>query len=190
MDAKKEIIDKYFVPNANMSGFEIQVFLGRPRSKGYVTLRSNDPHDPPVYDHNMFADPNDLEALTAAAMYAHSITETSYVRRTGAKPFPNTLPGCTQYKINTYEYFKCYFKTLAKDGYHVAGSCKMGHPGDVSAVVDPQLRVLGIKGLRVCDTSIMPTIVNANLMAGAVMIGEKCSDMIITNDENAFSKIK
>jgi choline dehydrogenase-like flavoprotein len=63
--------------------------------------------------------------------------------------------------------------------YHPAGTCKMGPPGDVTAVVDDRLRVHGIEGLRVADASIMPSIVGGNTNAPAMMIGERCADFIL-----------
>ena len=62
--------------------------------------------------------------------------------------------------------------------YHLMGTCKMGPATDPSAVVDPELRVHGLSGLRVIDASIMPTMLSANLNAGAIMIGEKGADLV------------
>jgi choline dehydrogenase len=66
--------------------------------------------------------------------------------------------------------------------YHVMGTCRMGPDSDVTAVVDNNLKVKGIDGLRVIDASIMPTMLSANLNAGAMMIGEKGADLVLGND--------
>ena len=76
------------------------------------------------------------------------------------------------------EYLAAYLKKSALTVYHPVGTCKMGSASDPTAVVDPTLKVKGIKGLRVADASIMPNIVSANTNAPAIMIGEKAADLI------------
>ena len=71
---------------------------------------------------------------------------------------------------------RAYIRASASTVFHPVGTCKMG--GDPLAVVDPQLRVYGVEGLRVADASIMPTIVNGNTNAPAIMIGEKLAEML------------
>jgi choline dehydrogenase len=85
------------------------------------------------------------------------------------------LPGPT---VQTDEQMKVYINKYIQTIYHPVGTCKMG--SDDMAVVDNELRVHGIDGLRVADASIMPTITNANTNAPSIMIGEKCADMIRT----------
>ena len=82
------------------------------------------------------------------------------------------------YFLETEEYLICTIKALAQTLYHPVGTCKMGPSNDKEAVVDSRLKVYGIKGLRVIDASIMPTIVSGNTNAPAIMIGEKGSDLI------------
>ena len=82
------------------------------------------------------------------------------------------------YFLETEEYLICTIKALALTSYHPVGTCKMGPSNDKEAVVDSRLKVYGIKGLRVIDASIMPTIVSGNTNAPAIMIGENGSDLI------------
>ena len=86
--------------------------------------------------------------------------------------------GCEKYKPYSDPYLECMTRSYTQTIYHPVGTAKMGPKGDPMAVVDPQLRVYGVKGLRVIDGSIMPTIVSGNTNAPIIMIGEKGADMI------------
>ncbi|KAE9539663.1 hypothetical protein AGLY_004915 [Aphis glycines] len=88
------------------------------------------------------------------------------------------LPNCADYVWDTRDYWICAIQNLAAPFYHVVGSCRMGPEDDPFTVVDPKLRVKGIIGLRLIDSSIMPKIVSVNTNAAAIMIGEKGSDII------------
>nr|XP_042908412.1 oxygen-dependent choline dehydrogenase-like [Parasteatoda tepidariorum] len=110
------------------------------------------------------------------------VTKTDTFRRIGAKMFEIKFPGCEQYEANSTYYSTDYLRCLALHytfAYdHPVGTCKMGNPTDITTVVDPQLKVKGIKNLRVADGSIMPLIVSGNTNAPIIMIGEKASDLI------------
>ena len=82
------------------------------------------------------------------------------------------------YPIYSRPYMKCMAQTLTSTIYHPVGTCKMGPIEDPTTVVDPQLRVKGVKRLRVADGSVMPTITSGNTNAPIIMIGEKAADMI------------
>ena len=84
------------------------------------------------------------------------------------------MPGA---KVQSDEEIRDYIRRWAKTDYHPVGSCKMGH--DEMAVVDPQLRVRGMEGLRVIDASIMPTLISGNTQAPSIMIGEKGAAMML-----------
>jgi choline dehydrogenase-like flavoprotein len=87
---------------------------------------------------------------------------------------PETRPGP---EAQSDEQIRTYIRNFSATAFHPVGTCKMGR--DPLAVVDPQLRVHGIEGLRVADASIMPTLIGGNTNAPAIMIGEKCSDMVL-----------
>lgn len=89
-----------------------------------------------------------------------------------------TWAGCEQYRPYSDEYLECLTRSYSATIYHPVGTAKMGPPDDPMAVVDPQLRVYGVYGLRVIDGSIMPKIVSGNTNAPIIMIGEKGADLI------------
>jgi len=80
--------------------------------------------------------------------------------------------------VNTEDEMLAYYRENATTTFHLMGTCRMGPDSDPTAVVDDQLRVRGIEGLRVADASIMPTMPSANTNASTIMIGEKCADFI------------
>ncbi|KAF2888754.1 hypothetical protein ILUMI_17419, partial [Ignelater luminosus] len=88
------------------------------------------------------------------------------------------LSACKQFTVGSDEHYGCLIRNLAITSGHHVGTCKMGPRNDSDAVVDPQLRVYGIKRLRIVDGSIMPNIITGHTNAPIIMIGEKASDMI------------
>lgn len=87
-------------------------------------------------------------------------------------------PGCESFNVSTDEYFGCLARNFPQTLWHYTGTCKMGPKSDRMAVVDPQLRVYGVRGLRVIDASIMPRITSGNTNAPVTMIAEKGADLI------------
>ena len=96
----------------------------------------------------------------------------------GVKPSGRTVPGCEMYPLYTRDYMRCMAQHLTATISHPVGTCKMGPRGDPTAVVDPELRVRGVRRLRVADGSIMPDITSGNTNAPIIMIGEKAADLI------------
>jgi choline dehydrogenase len=143
--------------------------VARPQSRGEVTLRSLDPSAPPVIRMNYLQSDADLRVQHAAIRLCRDLAKTSAMSKlvTG-----EALPGAAKSETELTAYIRSHASTI----WHPVGTCKMGL--DRQAVVDPQLRVHGIAGLRVADASIMPTIVSANPNAAIIMIGEKAADLI------------
>ena len=142
----------------------------RPRSRGTVRLQSADPATAPLIDPNYLADPLDREMSIRGLKLTQQILSqpalASYI-------LAERLPGPNVRTDAEYFDFICQH---SKTSHHCAGTCRMG-PDD-AAVVDTQLRLNGIDGLRVVDNSIMPTVISSNTNAAAIMIGEKAADMI------------
>ncbi|XP_074594645.1 L-sorbose 1-dehydrogenase-like [Brevipalpus obovatus] len=176
---KSIVTKRYFLPQSYRDGFSILFANYRPLSRGYVRLASKKVEDEPIINHNYYSDERDLKVMVEAAKLGARIAE-SRVAREGldTRPFPNTLPQCEKYPLDSDGFFRCLAQTLTASGGHPVGSCKMGAIDDLTAVVDPQLRVRGIQNLRVIDASIMPEITSGSTNAPTIMIGEKGSDLI------------
>ncbi|MCU1418844.1 MAG: putative dehydrogenase [Mycetocola sp.] len=152
-------------------GMTINTCHLRPRSRGSVTLRSADPTVAPAIDPAFLQDPYDWKVSLEGFRWGREMLATKayapYVKK-------EHMPGR---EVKTDKEIRDYVKQWAKTDYHPVGSCKMGD--DELAVVDQQLRVRGIAGLRVIDASIMPTLISGNTQATSIMIGEKGAHHIL-----------
>jgi len=163
----QDILDKYFGPYFGQPTLNLFSCLNHVESRGKLTLRSRDPYDPPLIDPAYLTHPNDIARLIEAFKFTMKLGETEAFQRIGATVYEFPLPGCEQYFDDNNsqsdqpdDYIECKIRHLSASEMHPAGTCKMGSANDVTAVVDTRLRVLGnIKGLRVADDSIMPSIV-------------------------------
>jgi choline dehydrogenase-like flavoprotein len=141
-----------------------------PRSRGTIRLASSDPAAAPLIDPNYWSDPHDRMMSIEALKVARDI-----MRQDALKPFvlAERLPGPD---VQTDEELFDYGCANAKTDHHPVGTCKMG-TGPM-AVVDLELKVRGLEGLRVCDSSIMPRIPSCNTNAPTILMGEKGADII------------
>ncbi|XP_054004393.1 glucose dehydrogenase [FAD, quinone]-like isoform X2 [Hylaeus anthracinus] len=158
--------------------YSVTALLLRPRSAGYVKLRSTDPQEHPILVSNYFKDTHDLDVLIDGAKIAHKISETPTMKKLNARLHPNPHSDCDKFEVMSDDHLKCLARHFTRTIYHVSGTCKMGPANDSMAVVDHRLRVHGINGLRVIDTSIMPNVVSGNTVAPTIMISEKGADMV------------
>jgi len=146
------------------------VTVSRPHSRGSITLRSADPQQAPVIRAGYFTDARDMDAAVEGVRLARAIAHSrAYDRLRGAAADPLDTD-------TTPEQVRAFVRRVASTIYHPGGTCRMGRGAD--AVVDPQLRVRGLDGLRVADASIMPTVVNAQTHAACVMIGERAAQLL------------
>jgi choline dehydrogenase len=151
-------------------GFTFGPTLLHPQSRGRITLRSKRPSDPPLIQANYLAEEADRRVLMEGVKLSRELAHTkAFDSFRGEEAFPGPH---TRSAEAMAEYVRNNVQTL----YHPVGTCKMGK--DALAVVDEELRVYGIEGLRVADASIMPTIVGGNTNAPTIMIAEKVAALI------------
>jgi choline dehydrogenase len=143
----------------------------RPESKGHIHIASSDPRRPPAINFNFLSSPIDAEITARAVRIARAVMTAPAM---GPMRVTEIAPGVSR---TTDAEILDWVKQAAETTYHPVGTCKMG--SDAMAVVDAQLRVHGIAGLRVADASIMPTLTSGNTNAPSIMIGEKAADMVL-----------
>jgi len=158
--------------NPDGLGFSIGSTQVRPESVGQVRLSSADPTDDPVIDPQYLTAEPDLRILREGIKRAREIAQAeAFDDIRGEEIWPGE-------DIQTDAEIEQHIRDTAHTVYHPVGTCKMGSNGDEMAVVDSQLRVHGVNGLRVADTSIMPKITSGNTNAPAIAIGERVADLI------------
>ncbi|XP_055845318.1 glucose dehydrogenase [FAD, quinone] [Episyrphus balteatus] len=184
---KDSLYDEVYDPIANKDTWTIMPLLLRPRSRGWVRLRSSNPDHYPLINANYFDDQFDVKTLVEGAKIAIRVSEAKVFKQFGSRLHQIPLPNCKHLRFLSDEYLECHIRTISMTIYHPCGTAKMGPAWDQEAVVDPRLRVYGVRGLRVIDASIMPTISSGNTNAPVIMIAEKGADLIkedwLTNPE-------
>lgn len=144
-----------------------------PRSRGQLFLRSSDPGDLPRISYEIFSDTQDVQDLAAGVR--------NVLRVFGQAPVNQYVAGREEppAQVQSDADWEAWVRRASTCGQHPVGTCRMGAAGDPHAVVDPQLRVRGVSGLRVVDASVMPTVTSGNTNAPTIMIAEKAADMIL-----------
>jgi choline dehydrogenase-like flavoprotein len=152
-------------------GYTLRVCDLRPKSRGYIGLKSADPMADALIDPNYLDHPDDLAQLVKAVKLGRKILRAEPLAGHRERELE---PGET---VASDAEIEAFIRNRAETIYHPVGTCKMGH--DDEAVVDDRLRVHGMQGLRVVDASIMPTLVGGNTNAPTTAIAEKAADMIL-----------
>jgi len=145
----------------------------RPKSRGQIRLKSADPDAAPAIFANYLTHRDDLVALMSALRLIGKLYATPMIRDIVVK----RLAPAEDVDIADDAQLEQFVRTHGGTMYHPVGTCMMGPDDD--AVVDPRLRVRGVRGLRVADASIMPAIVSGNTNAPSIMIGEKAAAMVL-----------
>ena len=156
---------------ARRRGITMNINVLRSESTGSIHVKSADPAEPPAIRFNFLSARADREGLLAAIRKGRELMATSPLKEiTGEEIAPGAA-------LQSDDELLDWVRNNAETTYHPVGTCKMG--ADAMAVVDNELRVHGIQGLRVADASIMPTLTSGNTNAPCIMIGEKCAEMVL-----------
>ena len=157
------------------AGHSMQAHVGpmRSKSRGWVRLRSADPAERPRILFNYMSHPDDWTEMRACVRLTREI-----FAQKAFEPYrgEEIQPGAA---VQSDEQIDAFVREHVESAYHPCGTCRMGRADDPMAVVDPQTRVIGLEGLHVVDSSIMPSVTTGNLNAPTIMIGEKAADAIL-----------
>ncbi|GAB0093757.1 hypothetical protein DMENIID0001_089320 [Sergentomyia squamirostris] len=154
------------------------IILMKQKVPGKIELRSKDPYEHPKITANYLEDQSEVDTVVRAVRILQKMSKTKPYAKHEAQEVKVKLQSCDLLEKDSNAYWECYARHMTASCFHPVGTAKMGPETDLGSVVDPELRVKGIKGLRVVDASIMPTITRGNTNAPTIMIGEKASDMI------------
>jgi choline dehydrogenase len=154
-------------------GMTIAVWQQRPESIGYVRARSPNPFEKPIIQPNYLSNEIDQHAIVNGIKLGRRLFRTEALSPYFEREISPGDDVVSDKQLLEYAYAR------GTTAFHPMGTCRMGPTGDASAVVDSELKVHGIEGLRIADASIMPTMPSANTNASSLMIGEKASDMIL-----------
>src|SRR5277367_90049 len=157
---------------AYADGFSLRAVMLRPESRGEITLASADPRAPVRIRQNFLSTDNDRRTIRDGLKLVRRMAATSPLSGFVAKEL---APGDA---VLSDAELDAYIRATAATAHHPLGTCKMGPEGDAMAVVDPELRVRGVEGLRIVDASVMPDLVGGNINAPVIMIAEKAADLI------------
>ena len=165
-------------------GYQAHTGPMRSKSRGEITLRSNDPKEDPRIFFNYMSDPDDWRDFRTCIRLTREI-----FAQDAFKPYADKelIPGA---QAQTDAELDAVIREHVESAYHPCGTCKMGRADDPMAVVDPKGRVIGVNNLRVADSSIFPRITNGNLNAPSIMVGEKIADYVLEKQPLAPSNDK
>lgn len=170
-DTQSLLFTMPFMPGVTQ-GYTVTPGLVRPISRGRLWLNSPDPLHPPLMDPRVYSEDQDLEVMTDKALLLREV-----MKQTALAPWRGKEMGMEG--VNNRDKMRDYIRRMTASYHHQVGTARMGT--DNMAVVDPQLRVHGLSGLRVIDASVMPVIPTGNTNAPSIMIGEKAADMILSS---------
>ncbi|XP_045771212.1 glucose dehydrogenase [FAD, quinone]-like isoform X1 [Maniola jurtina] len=175
----EHLYDVVYKPINNRHTWMVFPMILRPKSRGRITLKNNNPFEKPLIYANYFTDDgHDEKIILYGIRKVIELSKTKAFQKYGSKLHDIPIPTCAHLKFGSDLYWKCAMKTITNTIYHHCCTAKMGPKSDSEAVVDARLKVHGIAGLRVVDASVMPHIPAAHTNAPTMMIAEKAADMI------------
>ncbi|XP_033750383.1 glucose dehydrogenase [FAD, quinone]-like isoform X1 [Pecten maximus] len=180
MHFKEEVADKIFTAKEDIESIAIYPILLHPKSRGTVRLRSTDPFDYPRIDPHFLQHQDDVKMAVEMIRFVERLVDTKTLQSIGmdVNSMSPLYQLCIQHDFRSDAFWECYVRHFIINLHHATSTCRMGAVDDKSAVVDPQLRVKGISGLRVVDASVMRNLPGGNTNAPVTMIAEKAADII------------
>jgi choline dehydrogenase-like flavoprotein len=156
----------------NTYGLTVTTVVVKPKSRGFVRLKSANPDDMPLVSPNLLQDPEDFRQMLAGQRF--------FLRAFQTKPLSDRIKQISVPNPDDLsdEALMKHCRRFVKTNYHPAGTCRMGRNGDPMAVLDSRMGVRGVENLRVCDLSAMPNITAGNTNAPAMMLGSRCAELI------------
>ncbi|XP_069694676.1 glucose dehydrogenase [FAD, quinone]-like [Periplaneta americana] len=177
-DVSEEIVNSLSEISKEGNVIMLVPFLCRPKSRGKILLGSKSPSDLPKVHSGFLSRQEDFDTVIDAIRIISKVMETDVLKKRDAKRRKLFVSACEGLDFLSREYWECMMKNVATSCFHSTSSCKMGPSSDPDAVVDSELKVHGVSGIRVADASIMPRIVGPPPYATTIMIGEKAACMI------------
>jgi choline dehydrogenase-like flavoprotein len=152
-------------------GFTVTTVVVKPKSRGFVRLRSSNPDDMPLVSPNLLKHPDDMRLMIEGQKF--------FLRAFQTEPLARRVKHVAIPAATSDEALTAHCKRFVKTNYHPSGTCRMGSASDPLAVLDSRMRVRGVSGLRVCDLSAMPNINAGNTNAPAMMLGSRCAELVL-----------
>lgn len=152
-------------------GLTVTTVVVKPRSRGWVRLASGDPKAMPLVSPALLKDPSDLAEMVAGQRF--------FLRAFATSPLAEVVMDVALPAADDDDALRAHCRAQVKTNYHPAGTARMGADGDPMAVLDARMRVRGVEGLRVCDMSAVPDINAGNTNAPAMMLGDRCADLVL-----------
>uniref|UniRef100_A0A6P7GLX7 Glucose dehydrogenase [FAD, quinone]-like n=1 Tax=Diabrotica virgifera virgifera TaxID=50390 RepID=A0A6P7GLX7_DIAVI len=164
----------------NTLGLSFTAIHTDPKSTGTLRLKSRNPFDYPLINPNLLSDSenNDIDELYQSIQLIFKLSDTKAFQRIKLKYMSKPLPVCSHLKFKSKDYWYCFLRQMTTTALHPMSTCPMGRSPKQGAVVDSNLKVFGIKRLRVADASVFPISTTGHPCVPCIMIGEKISDYI------------
>lgn len=175
---RDDFYEEYFEPIRTKRTIIMVPILLIPKSQGYLKLKDSNPFHWPKFYGNLYKNEQDLDTLVAAIRFTIKLSETEPFKKLGTKLYRGHLPTCKQFDYDSDEYWKCAARSIGFNFRHQVATTRMGPDWDAGAVVNPELKVRGVNGLRVVDGGVLPFPIAGHTAAAVYMLAEKASDMI------------